>query len=514
MPRKKIVVWGINKEYESIYNQLKFETLKGNIEVIALCCRACDKFCNYLDNFKLVSKEELSNLDFDYIVIASKASFESIKKDAISVVENIEKTKNIEVGLLPYEIFLLPGFDFSNYLDHQKQSIESEEILLRKNFTQHNDICEYYLRRQDCLDKIRKVLPKFKFVHLCWDFVFTQPFIDSIEKYCNSSDHIFLVKYVLSSQAPAAGNLSAFKKISGSNVFEIFDDDIEKLNFDNNKVLIFHSLCDGEWVNFLYTHYQYLRKSYWKILGADLTSYKFDHIREYVAKHFLGYIDGTGEKTLKEKLNLHSPKVYKMPYVFPISKQLLDEFPITDKANKTLQIQLHNGCCKTTLNLVLLMAKYAKQDVKIVVNLAYGDLSLKQDIINYGTKIFGNRFLYIDKTVAPKEYAKHLMSNDILIMDGTENPQGFGITVASLYLAKKVFTNVSHLELLKQNDCYVFDTNIIKDLSFEDFIKFDKAKALEINKMNAGSLIDNAKVIHQWSDAMEDMLENAKKISR
>lgn len=105
---KKCVIWGIGKEYDGIINQISYEIYKGNMTVEALVCRKEDKYCSFKDGFKIVAKEEIATMKFDYLIIASSYYFDEIKREAF------------EYGILPEKIidgkvFRLPLFDFELY---------------------------------------------------------------------------------------------------------------------------------------------------------------------------------------------------------------------------------------------------------------------------------------------------------------------------------------------------------------------------------------------------------------
>ena len=109
----KVVVWGIGEDYLSIADELKFEVIKQNIEIVAFCCRKNESSPDYFEDAPLVSKEQLYDLDFDYIIIANKGSFKEIEKEAYEVI----KLKNNSAKILNYSLLDIVGFDFSFLLN-------------------------------------------------------------------------------------------------------------------------------------------------------------------------------------------------------------------------------------------------------------------------------------------------------------------------------------------------------------------------------------------------------------
>lgn len=106
---KRVVIWGIGNDYEKIVNQIKYEELKGNIQVEALVSRRDLNWCDHRDGYLLISKEELCGKEYDFLIIASSKFYSDIKKEAIEL--NIPEHKIIDGS-----IFNMPLFDFKRYM--------------------------------------------------------------------------------------------------------------------------------------------------------------------------------------------------------------------------------------------------------------------------------------------------------------------------------------------------------------------------------------------------------------
>ncbi|MCM1211803.1 MAG: hypothetical protein NC318_09380, partial [Blautia sp.] len=83
--KEKCIIWGMGNDYETILNQINFEIYKGNIEIAAIVCRKEDKYCEYRDGFPIVLREEIMDLDFEYVIISSSAFFKEIREEAIEL---------------------------------------------------------------------------------------------------------------------------------------------------------------------------------------------------------------------------------------------------------------------------------------------------------------------------------------------------------------------------------------------------------------------------------------------
>jgi len=101
----KIIVWGIGDYYNNYKNNLDFEVLKGNIEIVAMVSR--EHFSNTLDGKPVIFKEDISKFAYDYIVVFANR-FDEIKNEALALGITREK-------IIDGSIFRLPCFDFSRY---------------------------------------------------------------------------------------------------------------------------------------------------------------------------------------------------------------------------------------------------------------------------------------------------------------------------------------------------------------------------------------------------------------
>lgn len=105
----RCVIWGNGADYEGIINQIKHEELKGNIEIAAVVARKNEIFGGKRDGYLLVTKEELTRMNFDTLIIASSAYYMEILTEAL------------ELGIPANHImngwaFRRPLFDYRQYI--------------------------------------------------------------------------------------------------------------------------------------------------------------------------------------------------------------------------------------------------------------------------------------------------------------------------------------------------------------------------------------------------------------
>jgi hypothetical protein len=111
---KKIIVWGTGIEYDRYISNIELEKLKGNIDIIGVTSNE-NWLCN-LGDYPFVSKDKLSDMLFDYIVVFSSKFFEEICREALLYGINRNQIINGAVFGIPY-------FDFNRYTQVKESNI-------------------------------------------------------------------------------------------------------------------------------------------------------------------------------------------------------------------------------------------------------------------------------------------------------------------------------------------------------------------------------------------------------
>lgn len=320
---------------------------------------------------------------------------------------------------------------------------------------------DYRLKR-----KINKALQKYEIVHVMFNGFFNKPFVDFLNKNFDNEKHLVLCLRhfdYITTPFPEGDNVIEMKQLAKLN-----------LKSKNVKKIIWHGLFMDDFVEKLYNEPKLLEKSYWVVWGGDLYSAPRDKKNDFIRKNFKGYInDIDKEYTIKEYDC--KGRFYNAIYNFPISKVMLDNVEKKEKSH--VKIQINNSCNKTTLEMLDVLAKFKDKDIKVITILSYGNIDYKNEIIEKGKSLFGDKFEYIDQLMHPRDYAQHLSENDILILNH-DSQEGYGNTLASLYLGKKVFIRkeVSVNKYLNNEGIKIFNTQDILDMNFETFINYEEKK--------------------------------------
>lgn len=318
---------------------------------------------------------------------------------------------------------------------------------------------------------------------------FNKPFVDFLNKNFDTKEHLILCKRFF----------KEFPFPVGENVIEI--QSLKNLNFNNNNIckIICHSLFDNELVEYLYSNKNILQnKAYWAIWGGDLYDAPSDEINDYVRINFKGYINKNDENYAKNKYGI-SKNFMHASYFFPVTKDIMDNLSNSEK--DYIKIQINNSCDRSTLKMLDILSKFRNENIRVATILSYGKLDYKDEIINKGLKIFGDKFEYLEDFLPAEEFAKFLANNDILILN-QDRQQGFGNTVASLYLGAKVYisSNVSTYKYLQGDNIKIYNSDEIISMDFNDFIK-NNTKIN--NKINVSKFINENDIKEAWKIVFE-----------
>lgn len=310
---------------------------------------------------------------------------------------------------------------------------------------------------------INRKLKHYKYVHIMFNDKFNKPFVDLLNKFLDSSEHMVLCQRIFFNDIvqpfPEGNNVYEFTTLKGIN-----------LAAKNIKKIVFHSLFIQDWIDYLYDHKDLLEKSYWRIWGGDLYNALRDEKNDYVRKNLKGYIGIIDREYALNKYHMND-NFYKMFYRFPLSKEILDN--TIPKNDDFLTIQVNHSCDESTLEMLDVLSKYKNENIKINTVLSYGQMEYKEQIIKKGKEIFGDKFTYLDEYISPQYYANYLAQNNILILN-QRRQQGFGNTLAALYLGQKVYirSDISVNKYLNSDNIKVFNSEDIENLNFEEFISY------------------------------------------
>ena len=161
----------------------------------------------------------------------------------------------------------------------------------------------------------------------------------------------------------------------------------------------------------------------------------------------------------------------------------------------SVNILVGNSATKSNYHLEVFdkLKKFRDENINIYVPLSYGSKDYADEVIKYGSQLFGEKFKPITEFMPKDKYFMQLMSMDIAVF-ANDRQQALGNIVALLYAGKKVYirSDISSWESL--HDEYGIGVCDYLGLDQEDFKKF----------------ITNSFDVHNQQNLINDMVDEDK----
>jgi dTDP-N-acetylfucosamine:lipid II N-acetylfucosaminyltransferase len=315
-----------------------------------------------------------------------------------------------------------------------------------------------------------------KILHLMgWDQKFVSSFIHFINKHFSQEPHHFIVY--------GEANLSDFPAEQRITYIPHLLRGMQELVVEiySARKIVIHGLFSSHLLYFLALQPWILKKCYWIIWGGDLyvhNSVKIDWrwkkneiFRKFVVSrigNFVTHVKGDYELAQQwygAKGKWHESFVYPSNlYQAPTKKPLPHE---------GINILLGNSADPSNNHIeVLEMLKgYRKDNIKIFCPLSYGDQSYAQDVINYGTLIFGNKFIALRDFMSLNNYTKLLSEIDVAVFNH-KRQQGMGNIISLLGAGKKIYlrNDITTWQMFKNINVIVNDINKLDLFLMDDYL--------------------------------------------
>ena len=80
----KVILWGLGRIYNRLFNTLKYFELKKEIEIVALTATSIPTI-KYLDGYPLKTLDELKKIEYDLVIILNDVQEKEIFRTAIEL---------------------------------------------------------------------------------------------------------------------------------------------------------------------------------------------------------------------------------------------------------------------------------------------------------------------------------------------------------------------------------------------------------------------------------------------
>lgn len=348
----------------------------------------------------------------------------------------------------------------------------------------------------------------YKILHLLRLANFTETFINLINDNFAESYHFFWV-FGDKKNGNWSLKLSLCKNVRYINDIECGLKNKEIYQY--NKI-IYHGVFEIDIINFFFWNRYLLGKLYLYFWGGD----KFLHgnyIQKFKKKsvinnaHAIIYILPEERKFLEKHYRIKGKQYcavygsYDIIYKCDMVKKL------QKKEKKYIAIQIGNSATPTNNHFSIMqkIAKFKEENIKIYVPLSYGDIKYRDEVINYGQELFGEKFVAVTDYMDEYEYYKFMNQMDIGLF-GMKRQQALGNIWALLYLGKKVYLrkdSVLEHYFGVEHCCKVEQIERIAEMDYGQFIGFGQNDAFDNEKkMRELSRIDL--VIRDWKAIFND----------
>lgn len=201
-------------------------------------------------------------------------------------------------------------------------------------------------------------------------------------------------------------------------------------------------------------------------------------------------------------------KIPKKHYVVPMPTEPVDENDYVQFTDIECNNRILVGNSATMENQhkeAFDLVKDIDESAEVVCPLSYGDKEYAQEVISYGTKLFGERFIPLTQFYDKKEYIKILSTCSIGVFNNNRQ-QALGNIYIMLELGKKVYIrkDTPMWDYFESLDIKVYDIASLgyKDDEIEGY-SFEELRVINSNiskKVKENSLI-------RWKEFYETMLK-------
>lgn len=282
-----------------------------------------------------------------------------------------------------------------------------------------------------------------------------------------------------------------------------------------DKVFI-HGLFNRTLVIFLFFNRKYLKKINWIIWGGDLYYYKYrknsiksnlyEYVRKYVIRNFneiTALIKGDYE--LAKQVYKTNAKYNYAFYPNPINFTFLDKARLMrDDNSDILTIQIGNSADPTNqhLDILNILSAYRDKNIKVICPLSYGNKDHVTKVIQYGNKIFGDKFQPLTEYLKPEEYSKIIANVDIAIFNH-QRQQALGNIIGLLYLGKKVYirSDITPWDYFDKLGVKLYNTIELKNTSFDNLINFNESIG-QANRKIVSKEFSEEHCVELWNKAL------------
>lgn len=346
---------------------------------------------------------------------------------------------------------------------------------------------------------------RYGIVHIIKHDKFIPAFIDFLERHFEDfNKHQFFI----------TGDVSRYPFKIRKNIIVVSELDkgarrqvLHSLTSHAQKIIL-HGLFDSNIVKYLAFHPWLLKKCSWVIWGGDLYSYKYaprtrvwfynEVMRRVVIKR-IGILVSSIKGDIQLARDWYSA-TGKAKYIFIYPANIFKGELLYNKKSTTIKIQIGNSAdpANNHMEMIEILKPYKSQNILIYAPLSYGDSTYAKEIISYGKKCFGAKFIPMDTFLPFGEYYDYLYNIDIAMFNH-KRQQAVGNTTTLLGMGKKIYMRKDvntwdHFIDMGMiiYDIFNFDIDLINyEVANNNAVRISQIFSEEKLVMNLHQLLDN-----------------------
>jgi len=323
---------------------------------------------------------------------------------------------------------------------------------------------------------------------------FSEPYIDFICKNFDSREHLFFhIGADIRTKKTMRNNMRFIVKLKYLQL-------IREMNSAGK--IILHGLFLPRMFLILFLQPWLLKKCYWVVWGADLYQYRIAkesgkaNVNEFIRKLVIRNIGNIatlvkGDYDLAREWYGARGKYFKARYINEESNVYLNDLvKIPPVTHEEVRILLGNSASETNNHFEALdiLAAFSAENIRVICPLSYGDNDYRDRVIDYGQRVLGDKFSYLDRFYNVKEYMDILYTVDIGIFNN-DRQQALGNIFPLLYLGKKVYMKSDTTmwdEIRNVFGLETFEIGRLSNESFEQFKHISKETSLHNKRIMEG----------------------------
>lgn len=275
---------------------------------------------------------------------------------------------------------------------------------------------------------------------------------------------------------------------------------------DEFDLIIYHGVFENCIIEYFFKHRTLLGRLALYFWGGDkqlLGSLKEKLIKKYVIKNAAAIITIIPQDYNQLKKVYHPKgKIISARYYNEQESLILDSIKYNlKKENKTINIQIGNSATDTNNHIEVLdaLGKFRNDNINIYLPLSYGDMEYAEKIIEYGSKIYGDKLIALKKFMSLQEYYVYLQKMDIAIFN-MKRQQALGNINFLMKSGCKIFLNHEGLLwdfFVNDLNCKITKTDEIREMTFKQFIAYSENERNN-NAENILRFFSKINSIKQW----------------